>query len=441
MSKKLFRAKSIVTSNPQHDVFVDGFLAVEKDKIIDVGPWKKRPRSKSFKVVDASYGLICPGLYNCHTHLTLSLLRGIAEDVPLQNWLQDYIFPAEQKWVSPEFVKTGTELALCESIRNGVIFTSEMYFFEETAADVADKIGTKGFFGQNIWDLAGPDYPNAEAMLEAAKKFAKKFKEHPRVLPGIAPHAPFTTSLNTYEAAAAFSKEYDLACMTHISETKKENEEVLSLQGMTPLQFVAKSGLFDTKACISAHSVWLEEEDFQTLKNHPQVSPALNPQCNAKLASGIPPVAEFKKRGIRYTIGTDGAASNNNLDIFSEINFLSKIHHVSTQDLTGLPGPDLFDAATIKGAEAFGLGDRQGSLEPGKQADFIIIDTHVPHLTPLTRPYSHLIYSVQGPDVESVYIDGKCLMKNRKLRTIDEAKVLNRANRLWKKIESHLRIC
>ncbi|MDB5039085.1 MAG: hypothetical protein JWQ35_2613 [Bacteriovoracaceae bacterium] len=432
---KVFRAQALVTSNKNHDVFFDAFLAVDKNKIVDVGPWKKRPRA--FPVTDVSYGMITPGLFNLHTHLPMTLFRGIVEDLALQTWLFDYILPLEKKWVSPEFVRIGTELALCEAIRNGVTFTADMYYFEAEIARAVDRMGTRGLMGAAVMDLVGPDFKNVEQALNNVRKLHKEFKNHERIIPGIAPHSQYLCTMETLGECAALSKELDIPVTIHLAESKRELTEMLSKNEMTPAMYLEKSGLLKCKQVLLAHSVWLTDEDMPLVAK-PNLSVVLNPQCNAKLASGIAPVHKYIKNGVRFALGTDGAASNNNTDIFAEMNFISKIHHLTEGDLTGLPGPMVFDSATRKSAEAVGLGDKLGSLEPGKEADFIIIDLKSPHLTPLTNPYAHLIYSVTGADVESVYVAGKCLMKNRKILVADESKILERANRLWKKIQKSL---
>ena len=406
--KRIFRSQYLVTSNPQHEVIKDAFLAIDGKTIVDVGPWKKRPRARSFREVDVSYGMITPTLFNLHTHLPMSLLRGIAEDQKLEDWLFNTILPLEKKHVSPSFVKRGTELAIRESIRNGVTFFCDMYFYETDIAKTAEKMGVRGIFCQNVWDIDSPDSSSTDESLSRAEKLFKSFRDSDRIIPGIAPHAIYTTSLKTMRQAADLAKSHNGYGMIHLAETKTEMNQSLKDFGRTPTAQVAASGLLDLNHIILAHSVWVEDSDFDLLKRS-NVSVALNPQCNAKLASGIPPVDRYRKEGIRFVLGTDGACSNNNLDIFEEMNFLSKIHHVSTGDLTGLPGPELFDAATIRAAEAVGLGHKLGSLEPGKEADFLIIDLRSAHLQPMHNPYAYLIYSVRGSDVSAVYVQGKKL--------------------------------
>ncbi|MBN8554613.1 MAG: amidohydrolase [Deltaproteobacteria bacterium] len=434
---KVFRAKAIVTSNEAHDVFEDGFLAIEKNKIVDVGPWKNRPRAKTAQIVDATYGIIAPGLFNLHTHLPMTLLRGVAEDVDFQTWIFKIILPLEKKWVSPEFVRIGTELALCESLRNGVTFVSDMYYFESDIAACVDKFGLRGWLLEHIWDQESFDFPSGEAALEKSVSFVKKYKDHPRIRTGIAPHAPYTCSQEILRQSGEFAREHNAPMMIHLSETKKEFDDMQAQYQMTPTEYLEKSGVLKSPQILLAHSVWMKDSDFKILAK-PNLSVVMNSQCNAKLASGVAPVQQYLERGVRFVMGTDGAASNNNMDIIAEMNFLSKVHHLTEKNLKGLPGPIVFDAATRRAAEAVGLSKQLGSLEPGKEADFIILNAEQPHLSPLTNVYAHLIYSARGSDVESVYIAGKPLMKKYKILVADEAKIRARANALWAKMKKSI---
>ena len=430
---KLFHARALVTSNEKHEVFDDAFLAIEEDKILDCGPWKKHPQSKSFSIEELPHGMIAPGLFNLHTHLPMSLLKGIVEDVNLHSWLFDTIFPTEEKWVSPHFVRVGAELALCECIRSGVTYVGDMYYYCDEIASAVDQAGLRGMIAKSIFDHGGMDTKSLDESLEVAIRLHKKFLTHPRIQIALAPHAPYTCSPDTLRRASMIAKELNLPMMIHLAETKKEADDIQKKWGQSPTEYLEKSGLLNSKNVLLAHSIWLEDSDYKLLSK-PNITCVLNPQSNAKLGSGLPPVNKMIDRGVRFAMGTDGSASNNNLDIFSELNFFSKAHHLVVGDLKSLPGPRLFDAATRKAAEAVGLGKELGSLEAGKQADFIVIDLKTPHLTPLTHPYSHLIYSVQGPDVQDLYVAGKCLMKNRKIRSLDEENILKKAEHLWKQI-------
>ncbi len=435
---KIFRAQAVVTCNLGHEIFSDAFLAIEGNKIRDLGAWNKRPKTRKAQNIDVRYGMITPGLFNLHSHLPMTLFRGVAEDLDLKTWLNDYIIPLEAKWVTRDFVRAGAELAALECIRNGVTFIADMYYFEDEVAEVIDRLGLRGLIAQHLWDAKGPDSSGVDEYLEISRRYIRKWKNHPRILAGLAPHAPYTCSPTTLRQCASLARELDAPAMIHLAETKWELNEIKQRYGKTPAAYVGDSGLLNSKNILLAHSIWLEGNDFSLVKR-PNVTMVLNTQCNAKLASGVPPIQKFYDECIRFAVGTDGAASNNNLDIFAEINFLSKIHHMSEGKLDSLPGSHVFDSVTRLAAEAVGLGDQLGSLEPGKDADFIILDLRAPHLSPLTKPYSHLIYSVRGSDVESVYVKGRCLMKNRKIKVADELKVLKSAEKIWAKMAKFIK--
>jgi len=405
--------------------------------IREVGTWKRRPRIRAAKEVDLTYGLITPGLFNLHTHLPMTMLRGIAEDVDFHTWLYDYIFPVESKWVKPDFCQLGTQVALLESIRFGITYVADMYYFSESIGKVIEQMGVRALLGQHVFDPPAPDFANRDLAIEGVRKLAKKYKNHPKIQVSINPHAPYTCSQETLKACAATAKELNIPLMIHLAETAWEVGEIRSKFNMTPVEYISKGNILDVDHVLLPHSVWPSTSDFKLLER-PNVTAILNPQCNAKLASGIAPVEEYMKRSIRFAMGTDGAASNNALDIFSELNFLAKIHHVTFKNMTGLPGPQLFSAATRTAAEAVGRAKTLGSLEPGKMADFIVIDLRAPHLTPFTDAYAHLIYAIRGQDVDSTYVGGKPLMKNRKILVADEAKIRAKAEGMWKKIRAHL---
>ncbi|PIR21666.1 MAG: hypothetical protein COV44_12120 [Deltaproteobacteria bacterium CG11_big_fil_rev_8_21_14_0_20_45_16] len=436
--KKIFRAQGLVSSNTAHDVFEsDAFLAIEASKIVGLGSWKDRPRHKSFQIEDCRYGVITPGLYNLHTHLAMTLFRGLAEDLDLFSWLRDYIFPAEKKWVDPNFVRVGTELGACELIRSGCVGVADMYYFVEAQAGALDRSGLRGVIGQHFFDEGGTDSKSQDDALRKAKALKRKLKKHPRLQAALIAHAPYTCSQRTLEFVAQSAKELDMGIMMHTSETKKELADIKRQTGSSPVQLAKRSGLLEAKFALLAHCVWLEDQDYNYLRQS-NVTAVFNPQCNAKLGSGIPPIQKMLASNARFCVGTDGPASNNNLDMFAEINFLSKIHHVSQGDLKSLPGQIVFDSVTRRSAEAIGLGAQCGSLEEGKEADFIVIDTRSPHMQPLHRIYSHLIYSVQGPDVESVYVGGKALMKRRRILSLNEPRILREAAAWGQKIRSAL---
>jgi 5-methylthioadenosine/S-adenosylhomocysteine deaminase len=437
--KKIFKVDAIVTCNPQQEVIEDAFIAIDGDEILDLGPYKKRPRASSFKVEERPGCVMTPGLYNLHTHLAMVLLRGIAEDLNLQTWLFDYIFPAEKKWVDREFVKIGTELAVCESLLNGVVSVADMYFYQEEVGKILDKAGMLGVLGVSYFDHGAMDSKSLDQSLKHAVKLSNEYKKHDRIQVALAPHAPYTCSPETLRKTAQTAKDHKIPVMIHLSETEHEQKEIQAKYGKTPADYILEAGLAEAPYLLTAHSVWLSPSDIQKL-NKKHVTAILNPQCNSKLSSGFAPITEMRDQGLRIALGTDGAASNNRLDILSEIQFLAKLYRLKTGDLEGFSGPDLFDCATIRAAEAIGWGDTRGSLEPGKKADFILFDFAKAHLTPLSDVYSHLIYTAQSTDVEDVYVNGQCLMKKRKIKVMNVDRVMNRARSFFHKMKSDLKM-
>lgn len=436
--KKIFRSPYLLTSDSEHTVIEDAFFAVESGKILDLGPWKKRPRSRSFRIEELEQSLIMPGLFNLHTHLPMSLFRGIAEDVDLHTWLFEYIFPAEKEFVSPSFVRLGAQLSACELIRHGITYVADMYYHQDVASEVFDKAGIRAILAQSFFDNGGFDTNDLEESFQGIRRLKKKLDGHPRLQAAVGPHAPYTCSLDTLRASAHLAKELELPVLIHMAETKKELEDIKQQSGLSPVGLVRKSGLFEAPRLLAAHSIWLDDSDFSILRQ-PHVTAILNPHSNAKIGAGISPVRKLMANKVRFSLGTDSVASNNRLDIFSEMNLLAKLYHLTESDMTGLKTFQLLDACTRHAAEAVGKSHRLGSLEPGKDADFIILDLSKPHLQPITNIYNHLIYSAQGSDVDSVYVAGKCLMKNRKIRSLPEEKIIAEANREWKKIAKFLK--
>ncbi|TVQ77511.1 MAG: amidohydrolase [Bradymonadales bacterium] len=437
--KKIFRVDALVTANQQREVIQDAFLAVDGERILDLGAFRKRPRSRSFQLEERVGSVMTPGLYNLHTHLAMVLLRGIAEDLNLQSWLFDYIFPAEKKWVSADFVRTGTELALCESLLNGVICSVDMYFYQEEVGKLVDKMGLLGVLGPSYFDHGSMDSSSLQESLEKARQLAKTYPSHPRIQVALAPHAPYTCRPETLKATKELSEEMKLPVMIHLSETQHEEAEIREKYQMSPTEMIDKAGLLQAPYLLTAHSIHLSSADIRRLAK-PNVTAVLNPQCNAKLSSGFPPVKEMRETGLRIALGTDGAASNNRLDILGELQFLAKLYRLQTKDLESFSGPELFESATRLSAEALGWGDERGSLEPNKYADFLIYDFQKPHLTPLSDVYSHLIYSLQSSDLQDVYVSGKCLMKHRKIKVASLDKVIAKSQRFFKKMRSELKL-
>jgi len=412
---KLYRVGHLWSGDSSIGILQDAFLLVEKDKIAAVGHWKDRPKKKSIKISEHKKHIAMPGMINLHGHLAMTLFRGLGETADLHSWLFDYIFPAEKKQVSAAFVKSGTTLALKESLRAGVTLVTDMYFYSEVVAKLIEDFGMRGIVGRSYFEQGAYDSKDLEDSFEKSRSFIKKTKRMKRVIGVLAPHAPYTCSVDTLKKTAQLASELDCGIMIHTSETKKELADIKRQTGVSPVALLDQTGILKAKFALLAHCVWLEDSDFKILAR-PNVSCVLNPKCNAKLASGFPPVSTMKASKVRWVLGTDGPASNNSLDLFSEMDFIARTNRLITGSLTDLTPQDILEAVTIRSAEAIGLGDQIGSLTPGKQADFILIDGSGYHMQPIRDLSASLVFSGRAADVTHVYVDGLCLMDSKKLK-------------------------
>lgn len=430
MSTYLVRAGWMWTGDRQLGSLRDSYLLVDKEKIAGVGPWKDRPRRKSLKEKDYSTGIVMPGLFNLHGHLAMTLLKGLGETAELQTWLDQYIFPVEKKMMSRQFVADGTELACFESVRAGVSFVTDMYYFGDASAKVIERFGLRALIGCGYFDQGGWDTKSLDESFSRAKKLAQKFKKHPRIQVALAPHAPYTCSVRTLKETAQLAKDLDVGVMIHTAETKKELTDIKRQTGVTPVGILEQTGILKSKFSLLAHSIWLEDHDLQVLAR-PSITCVLNSKCNAKIASGFPPVGKMKASRVRWALGTDSAATNNSLDLFSEMNFLARTHRLLSGQLSEITPRDLLEAATIRAAEAVGLQHQTGSLTPGKSADFIVLDAQAAHLIPLRDLEAGLVFSARSSDVVSHFIGGKALMDHRKLFVSGESKCFRHSGRRY----------
>jgi len=410
---------TVVTMDTNRRVLEDGGVAISGGRIVAVGPRTEIERDyQSQTTVDARGKLITPGLINGHTHIPMVLFRGLADDLDLQDWLTKYIFPAEAKNVSEEFVRVGTRLGLAEMIRGGTTTYCDMYYFEDAIADETNKAGVRGVLGETVIDFPVADNKtNAEAMAYV-EKFVKHWQGSDLIVPAIAPHAPYTVSEEHLKAARAFSDRTGAPIVTHISETKKELEDSLKSKNATPVQYLERIGFLNDKV-IAAHMVWPQGDDLETLKRR-GVGVVHNPQSNMKLASGVAPVPKMLTEGLLVGLGTDGAASNNDLNIWEEMDTVAKLHKVFSGDPKIISAQQAFELATIRGAQALHLEKEIGSLEAGKRADLLLIERDSLNQTPMYNLYSDLVYATKANDVQTVIINGKIVMRDRKLLTLDE---------------------
>jgi len=424
---------TIVTMDQQRRIIDDGGIAVSKGRIVAVGPRAEIERAYTSRLrVNATAKVITPGLINGHTHVPMVLFRGLADDLDLQEWLTKYIFPAEAKNVTEEFVRVGARLGLAEMIRGGTTTFCDMYYFEDAIADETAKAGVRGILGETIIDFPVADNKtNAEGMAYV-EKFVNHWKGHELIIPAIAPHAPYTVSEEHLKAARAFSDRTGVPIVTHISETKREVDDSVKAKGASPVAYLDRIGFLNDRV-IAAHMVWPQGSDLAILKRR-GVGVIHNPQSNMKLAAGVAPVPKMLAENLLVGLGTDGAASNNDLNMWEEMDTVAKLHKVFTGDPKVISAQQAFELATIRGAQALHLEKEIGSLETGKRADLLVVDRDTLNQIPLYNVYSDLVYATKAADVETVIINGRVVMRNRRLLTLNERAVKNDARAYRDKI-------
>jgi 5-methylthioadenosine/S-adenosylhomocysteine deaminase len=429
---------TVVTMDATHRVIDDGAIAVVGDHIAAVGRTRElAARYKTKRKIDARGKIVLPGLVNAHNHAPMVLFRGIADDLALMDWLQKYIFPAEARNVSPEFVDWGTALACVEMIRSGTTTYSDMYYFEDRIAAVTARAGLRAVLGETVIQFPVADNKTPEEALAYTERFMQHWKGNALIVPAVAPHAPYTNSAATLRAAKALADKYSLPMIVHVSETQDEGKQIREKYGMTATQWLDSLGVLGPNVAFH-HGVWLNDDDLAIIRRR-GVSVSHNPESNMKLASGLAPVVKMLALGIPVGLGTDGAASNNNLDMFQAMDFAAKLHKVAQMDPTALPAERVVEMATIGGARALGLQKETGSLDPGKRADFIVIDVSGAHALPLYNVYSHLVYALKGSDVATSVINGKVVMLDRRVLTLDEAAIKAKAREFQSRILASVR--
>jgi len=425
---------TIVTMDANRQVIENGAIAVRDGKIVYVGkggglPPNARPK----KLIDAKGKIIIPGLINTHTHVPMGLFRGIADDLDLQEWLTKYIFPAEAKNVNEEFVRAGTRLGLAEFIRGGTTTYCDMYYFEDAIADETAKAGVRGVLGETLIDFPAPDNKNFADALSYTEKFVKKWQNHPLIVPAIAPHAPYTVSPEHLLETKKLSDRLKAPLVIHLAEANTETDFIQQKhKGLRPIEFMEKIGFFNDQV-IAAHVIQANEKEIDILKKY-EVGIAHNPQSNMKLAAGVAPIPLMLKKGLRVGLGTDGAASNNDLSLWEEMDTAAKLHKLFTGDPKIVSAREVFEMATIGGARALHLENKIGSIENGKLADLVIVEMDSIHQTPMYNLYSHLVYATKSNQVETVIINGKVVMFQRRLLTLQESAIKKDANVFRQKI-------
>ncbi|MBN8580549.1 MAG: amidohydrolase family protein [Anaerolineae bacterium] len=438
----LFINAIVLTMDEKLTQYDPGALAVKGDSIVAVGSEAELKKEYSAnETIDCGGKVLMPGLVNAHTHVPMTLVRGLADDLRLDVWLMGYMLPVERQFVSPEFVRLGTLIACAEQIRSGVTTFNDMYFFEDDIAQATADAGMRAVCGESVMKYPAPDAPSYDDSLAYAREFIKKWKGHPLIVPAIAPHAPYSTNPEIIRACVDLAKEFDVPLHIHISETAFEVENMRKEQGMPVIPYVKKLGLFEAKV-IAAHCVHIDTGEIRTLQ-HANAGVAHNPSSNLKLASGFAPVAKMLADGLNVGIGTDGPASNNDLDMFEEVRLASFVAKAASNDPTVIPAATALTMATRLGAQALHLGHITGSLEVGKRADLILVDTNPLHNTPRFKrdplnAYSQLVYASKSTDVTDVMVNGKWLMRDHNLLTLNEKELIAQARELATKIDAFL---
>lgn len=424
---------TIVTMDGDRNVIDDGAIAVKDGKILRIGKARDMRRTPAKQTINATGKVIIPGLINTHTHIPMVLFRGISDDLDLNDWLTKYIFPAEAKNVDEAFVRAGTRLGLAEMVRGGTTTYCDMYYFEDAIADETKKAGVRGVLGETIIDFPVPDNKTWPAALAYTERFIRKWQNDPLIVPAVAPHAPYTVSKEHLLEARDLSNRLKAPLVIHLAEANTETEFIQQKhQGQRPIEFVEKIGFFNDRT-IAAHVIQANDAELNLLKKH-DVGIGHCPQSNMKLAAGTAPVPAMLRKGLRVGLGTDGAASNNDLNMWEEIDTAAKLHKLISGDPKTLSAAEAFTLATIGGARALHMEKEIGSIESGKRADIVVVDMDDLNQTPMFNVYSHLVYATKADDVRTVVINGRVVMLNRRLLTLDENVIKRDANAYRTKI-------
>jgi 5-methylthioadenosine/S-adenosylhomocysteine deaminase len=432
----------VLTMDDALTMYEAGSVAVRGSSIAAVGEEVTlRQQYSAAETLDCAGKVVMPGLINAHTHVPMTLLRGLADDLRLDVWLMGYMMPVEREFVSPDFVRLGTKLACAEMIRSGVTSFADMYYFEEHVARATAEAGMRALCGQTILKFPAPDAAYYEESFALAREFIQGWKDHELIVPAVSPHAPYTCTQEMLRACAGLALEFDVPLHTHLSETALEVENMRAENNMPVIPYVKKQRLFEAKV-LAAHCVHIDDGEIKTLANH-HVGVAHNPSSNLKLASGFAPVQKMVDAGINVGIGTDGPASNNDLNMFEEIRLAAFVAKAHSNDPTALPASTALAMATRQGARAMHMGHITGTLEAGKRADLIVVDIDKLHNTPRFRRdkngiYAQLVYAGHASDVTDVMVNGKWLMREHKLLTLDEAELTQQAQEYARKIDVFL---
>ncbi len=434
----IWSARYVITEDPRHRVIENGAVAVRGERIVGVDTAAAiDARFHAAQRLDRPDAILAPGLIDTHTHAAMSLFRGIADDLRLQDWLEKYIFPAEAKNVTPEFVRWGTRLGCLEMLLGGTTTFTDMYYFEDQVAEAAKEAGMRGVLGETIIGFPVADAKTPRDSLAFTEKYLARFRHDPLVTPAVAPHALYTNSDETLKAARALANRFGAPLIIHLSETRKENDDELAKRHATPTQTLDNLGVFNGRT-VAAHCVWVNEADMAILKER-HVGVAHCPSSNMKLASGVAPVTRMLALGIAVGLGPDGPASNNDLNLFEEMDLAAKLQKVTRMDPQALPASTALEMATMGGARVLGMEREIGSLEAGKRADMIVVRLDRPNAAPLYDPVSQMVYALKGEDVRDVMVNGRPVVRDARILTLNEASILAKAAEYRAQISASLK--
>ncbi|WP_414153948.1 amidohydrolase [Providencia alcalifaciens] len=415
---------TVLTMDANNQVIENGTVVIDKNKIIAVGGPELATQYTAKKRLNVDGDIVMPGLINTHTHASMTVFRSLADDVP--DRLHRYIFPLESKMVSREMVRVGANLANVEMVKGGVTTYVDMYYFEDEVAKTVDKIGMRSILGESVIKFPVADAKNADEGIAYAVNFINQYKDHPRITPAFAPHAPYTNTTEHLQKIAKLSQELNVPVMIHLAETDREQEEIAKRTGgKSPVQYMADIGALNNKV-IAAHAIMVDENDINLLKQY-DVGVAHNVSANTKSAKGVAPVTAMLAKGVRVGLGTDGPMSSNTLTTMNELNLVGKIHKLENKDRAAMPPITVVELATKGSAKAIHMEDKLGSLEAGKLADIIVVDTKSPNMVPMYSPYAALVYGANASNVRHTIVDGNLLMEDRKVLTVDENAIVKEA--------------
>ncbi len=423
----------VLTINSEMERLENGWIAINKGKVVEISndPQEKQ-KYQPTHTINAKNKIVMPGFINTHTHIAMAYFKGLADDLPLYTWLNNHIWPKETAMINDEFVYHSSLHGIAELIKNGTVMFNDMYFRGSETAKAAIKAGVRAVIGEGVLDFPVAGYDGRDSILKYSLSLIEQYKDSPTIDVSLSPHSIYTCSIETLQKVLDMSKKYGLLLHTHLAETKKEFDDSIAQHGKSPTALLNDLDFWSDK-CIAAHSVWLTDEDIDILAEK-KVNISINTKSNLKLASGFMPLKKCFEKKINLTQATDGVASNNNLSIIEEISTTSKVHKALNHDPTFLPAEQVIKFPTINAAKALGKKELLGSIEVGKQADIITIDTDEIEAQPIYSPYSHLVYNLNSNAIKDVLINGKPIMLNRQLLTLDENEIKDRAKFYQKKM-------